>query len=74
MESVNKKLLLSTSQDGDVVVAEVARNHKKDPRSNEFFISRDTLRVNVESGNFVEVSDKVDWDGRMWILSEDIMQ
>ena len=74
MELVNKKLLLSTSQDGDVVVAEVARNHKKDPRNNEFFISRATLQVNVESGNFVEVSDKVDWDGRIWMLSEDIVQ
>jgi hypothetical protein len=72
MESVNKKLLLSTSSSGDVVIAEVAQSYHKDPRSNEFFVSRSTLAKNVESGNFTEVSDKVEWNGRIWILSSDI--
>lgn len=72
MKLGKKKLLLSTSSDGDVIVAEVKQNHRKDPQSNDFFISHDMLKCNVESGNFVEVSDKVDWDGRIWMFSEDI--
>lgn len=74
MKLGKKKLLLSTSSDGDVIVAEVAQNHRKDPKSNDFFISRDMLKCNVESGNFIEVSDKVDWNGRIWMFSEDIGQ
>ena len=74
MKLGKKKLFLSTSSDGDVIIAEVAQNYKKDPKSNDFFISRDMLKCNVESGNFIEVSDKVEWDGRIWMLSEDIGQ
>ena len=74
MESVNKRLLLSTSSSGDVVIAEVAQSYHKDPRFNEYYVSRSTLTKNVESGNFTEVSDKVEWDGRIWMLSSYIGQ
>jgi hypothetical protein len=74
MKSVNKRLLLSTSESGDVVIAEVAQRYQKDPRFNEYYVSRSTLTKNVESGNFTEVSDKVEWDGRIWMLSSDMVQ
>ena len=64
------KLLLTTSADNDVIIAEVSQSHKAD-ESKEYFISQATLECNLNSGNFIDISNKVDWDGKIYILSKD---
>jgi len=67
----NKKLLLTTSSDKCVIIAEVENNHSYNDR--EYVISRDMLDVNIKNGNFTEITEESDWDsGRMWVLTEDI--
>ena len=67
----NKKLLLTTSSDKCVIIAEVENNHSYNDR--EYVISRDMLDVNVKNGNFIEITEESDWNsGRMWVLTEDI--
>jgi len=64
------KYLLTTSEDRDVIVAEVPDNYKYKERG-EYIVSKAVIDVNVKSGNFLEVTGKVDWDGRIWILDSD---
>ena len=66
-----KKLLLTTSEDRDVIIAEVPKNHKPD-LGKEYFISRDTLNANLKNNNFKSISDQVDWEGGIWMLSDDM--
>ena len=67
----NKKLLLTTSSDKCVIIAEVENNHSYNER--EYVISRDMLNANVENGNFVEITEHSDWEsGRVWVLTADI--
>ena len=68
----NKKLLLTTSSDKCVIIAEVENNHTYNER--EYVISRDMLNANLKSGLFTEITDHSDWEsGRIWVYSEDIM-
>jgi len=68
----NKKLLLTTSSDKCVIIAEVENNHSYGER--EYVISRDMLNVNLKSGLFTEITDHADWDnGRVWVYTDDIM-
>lgn len=64
------KYLLTTSEDRDVIVAEVPENYKYKEKG-EYIVSQAFIDVNVKSGNFLEVTGKVDWDGRIWILDSD---
>jgi hypothetical protein len=65
------KYLLTKSDDGHIVIAQVNPDHKK--RSDyEFFVSRSCIKANVKAGNFTEITDQVDWDGKVWMLSSDI--
>lgn len=60
------KLLLTTSLDGDVIIAEVERNHHADPKK-EYFISRATLEANLKNEKFVDVSEQVSHSGKVWM-------
>ena len=64
------KYLLTTSEDRDVIIAEVPDNHKYKEKG-EYIVSKAFIDVNVKSGNFLEVTGKIDWDGRIWILDSD---
>jgi hypothetical protein len=66
-----KKLLLTTSSDKCVIIAEVENNHSYGER--EYIISRDMLNANLENGNFVEITEHSEWEsGRVWVLTSDI--
>ena len=65
------KYLLSKSDDGHVVIAQVPTKFKK--RSpHEFFVSEAFLKINVRNNKFTDISDKVEWDGKVWMLTEDM--
>lgn len=67
----NKKLLLTTSSDKCVIIAEVENNHTYNER--EYVISRDTLNANVNNGNFIEITDQSEWEnGRVWVFADDV--
>jgi len=61
-----KKLLLTTSSSGDVIVAEVDARHPEE--KNAYFVSEDFVRVNVEKGHFVNMTGKLDFSGRIWVM------
>lgn len=66
-----KKLLLTTSSDKCVIIAEVENNHPYNER--EYVISRDMLNANVNNGNFVEITEHSDWnEGRIWVFADDV--
>ena len=66
-----KKLLLTTSSDKCVIIAEVENNHPY--KEKEYVISRDMLNANVDNGNFVEITEHSDWEqGRVWVFADDI--
>jgi len=64
------KYLLTTSEDRDVIVAEVPENYSFKDKG-EYLVSKSFIDVNVKAGNFLEVTGKVEWDGRIWILDSD---
>ena len=64
------KYLLTTSEDKDVIVAEVPQNYKFNERG-EYLVSKSFIDVNVEAGKLKEVTGQLDLDGSIWILSED---
>ena len=65
------KLVLTTIGQGKVAIVESAE--KADKRKGEMYISHAVARYNVETGNFVDVSDK-GWnpEGRLYVLAEDM--
>ena len=73
----SKHLLLSLSEDGVIVIAEVDREaetqkKKKSPWSREYYISKDCLKANLESKNFTDISKRVDYGGKIYALTEDL--
>ena len=65
------KYLLSTSEDKDVIVAEVPANYQFDERG-EYIVSKGFVDVNVESGKLTEMTGEINWEGRIWVLTEDL--
>jgi signal recognition particle receptor subunit beta len=65
------KFLLTTSEDKDVIVAEVDTSHKYNERS-EYVVSYDFVKANVDNGTLVDITNKVDWDKRIWIYADDM--
>lgn len=65
------KYLLTTSEDKDVIIAEVPSSYKFDERG-EYVVSEGFVDVNVKSGTFTEMTGKIDWDGRVWVFTEDL--
>ena len=64
------KYLLTTSADKHVIIAEVPHNHTHN--EGEYTISADMVKVNVKNGLFTDVSDKLDYEGKIWMLTEDL--
>lgn len=65
-----KKLMLTTSLDGDVIVAEVKPTQARN--RGEYFVSNDFVRLNVENGTLTDITGKVDNDGKVFIFSDDL--
>ena len=65
-----KKLMLTTSLDGDVIVAEVKPTQARN--RGEYFVSKDFVRLNVENGTLTDITEKVDNNGKVFILSDDL--
>jgi len=63
------KYLLTTSTNNDVIIAEVRPNHKKADKS-EYFVSESFLKAN--RNNFTEITEEVEHDGRVWMLTSDM--
>jgi hypothetical protein len=65
------KYLLTTSEDKDVIVAEVPHNYKFDERG-EYIVSKGFVDANLKAGLFTDMTGKLGWDGKIWVLSSDI--
>jgi len=65
------KYLLTTSQDKDVIVAEVPHNYKFDERG-EYIVSKGFVDANLKAGLFTDMTGKLDWHGKIWVLSSDM--
>ena len=63
-----KKLLLTTSTSGDVIIAEVDARHPEE--KNAYFVSEDFVQVNVKNGQFTEMTGKLDYSGRIWVMKD----
>lgn len=66
----NTRYLLTTSQDKDVIIAEVPANHSFKDRG-EYIVSQSFVDINVKNKNFTEVTGKLDWNGQIWVLRSD---
>jgi hypothetical protein len=65
------KYVLTTSDDNHVIIAEVDDRYRKQ-KPNEFFLSAGCLQANLQAGKFTDISDKVDYENRVWMLTEDM--
>ncbi len=65
-----KKLLLTTSLDGDVIVAEVKPTQARN--RGEYFVSEDFVRLNERNGTLTNITKQMDNGGRVYILSADL--
>lgn len=63
-----KKLLLTTSTSGDVIIAEVDAKHPEE--KNAYFVSEDFVQINVKNGQFTEMTGKLDYSGRIWVMKD----
>lgn len=63
-----KKLLLTTSSCGDVIIAEVDARHPEE--KNAYFVSEDFVQVNVKNGQFTDMTGKLDYEGRIWVMND----
>ena len=63
------KLLLTTSNEGMLIIADVPQNHTKD--KGEMFVSQGFLKANQK--DFVDMTDKIDWDGKIFVLKSDLI-
>ena len=63
--------MLTTSIDGDVIVAEVKPTQARN--RGEYFVSNDFVRLNVESGTLTDITQKVDNGDKVFILTEDLI-
>ncbi len=63
-----KRLLLTTSTSGDVIIAEVDARHPEE--KNAYFVSEDFVQVNVKNGQFTEMTGKLDYSGRIWVMKD----
>lgn len=65
-----KKLIISKSNDGVIVIADVQAN--KTLEKGEYEISADCAKRNVKCGTFVDISNRVDYDGRIYALAQEL--
>ena len=64
------KLILSTSTDGCIIIAEVGAN--KGLSKGEYEVSESMMRMNVESGLFKDVRRSTGYNGRIFAYSSDL--
>ena len=65
------KLVLTTIGQGKVAIVE--SEDKADERRGERYISEACLKVNLEKGNFVDISERgCNPEGRFFLLAEDM--
>jgi hypothetical protein len=64
------KYLLTTTEDGCVIIAEVDKNHQHNDK--EYKVSQGFVDANVNAGLFTDVRNMLDWDGKIWMLTEDL--
>jgi len=62
--------MLSTSIEGDVIVANVKPTQIRN--RGEYFVSEDFVRLNEENGTLTDMTGKFDIDGRIYILTADL--
>ena len=65
-----KKLILSTSNDGVIVIADVQAN--KVLTKGEYEISEDCAKRNVKCGTFKDIRSQCSYDGRLYALATDM--
>ncbi len=65
------KYVLTTSDDNHVIIAQVDDKYRKQ-KPNEVFLSTSTLQANVKAGKFTDISDRIDYEYKVWMLKEDI--
>ena len=63
-----KRLLLTTSTSGDVIIAEVDAKHPEE--KNAYFVSEAFVQINVKNGQFTDMTGKLDYDGRIWVMKD----
>jgi len=73
----HKSLLLSLSNDGVIVIAEVDRKAEEQKKKKthwlrEYYISPDCLKANLKKRTFTDISRKVDYDGKIYALTDDL--
>ena len=64
------KYLLTTTEDGCVIIAEVEKNHQHNDK--EYKVSQGFVDVNVSAGLFKDVRNMLGWDGKIWMFTEDL--
>ncbi len=64
-----KRLMLTTSIDGDVIVAQVKPSQARN--RGEYFVSDDFVRLNVEKGILTDITAEVNNGGKVFILTDD---
>ena len=67
-----ERLLLTTSSDGDVIIAEVKPSHTNN--RGEHFVSEDFARINCENGVFTEMTGELNFGGRIFVLTQDLQR
>jgi len=65
------KYLLTTSSDKDVIIAEVPSNYQYNDQS-EYVVSKGFVDANVQNGTFTDMTGQLDWEGRIWVYTNDI--
>ena len=63
-------MILTTSTDGCIVIAEV--NADKELSKGEYEVSESMMRMNVKSGTFTDVRKSTGYDGRIYAYSSDL--
>jgi len=64
------KLILSTSTDGCIIIAEVDAN--KGLGKGEYEVSESMMRMNVKSGLFKDVKQATGYNGRIYAYASDL--
>jgi len=65
---MSKKLLLTMSDDGAIIIVDVPDKHKKNKK--EYFVSEGFLKANL--CKFKDCSESLGWDGRLFVLASDL--
>lgn len=68
---MSMKYIITKSQDNHVIVMELPKSTKIDTKTDRQ-ISLSCLNKNVDKGIFTDITNKVDADARVWMLTEDI--